>query len=144
MSRRAISLLTLGLAAVLTAPSYAAPPKPMSETYDATAPVPDPTPAANGDDTCTHMLPMSKHEKKVTLPSAGTLKVELVEQTLDWAIAVRNSKGQKLGSADGGTPEVKEKMSVKIKTKGSYTIDACNFAGGPTAKVKYTFTPAKK
>lgn len=143
MSRRAISLLMLGIMAAGAHSAAAAPPKPISETYKATAPVPDPTPAARGDVTCDHMLPMSKFEKKIKVPSPGTLKVEYVQQTLDWALAVRNSKGQKLASADGGTPEVIEKLSVKLKSAGSYTIDACNFAGGPEATVKYTFTPSK-
>lgn len=149
MSRRlALTLSIAGLVAAAVSPALAAPkPKTMSGSYDATAAVPDPTPfTGQTGGNCRPTLAQAKHEKAIDLPTAGTFKVDLNGFVGDWALAVLNSKGQVLADSDnalGTAPDSPEKVQIKIKAKGKYTIRACNFSGGPTAKVKWLFTYAK-
>ena len=148
MSRRlAVTLAVTGLLGAAVAPALAAPPKPITGKHDATAPVPDPTPVSGQTGgNCSPTLAQAKHEAPVNLPSAGTFQVDLKGFQGDWALAVLNSKGQKLGDSDQGTGEPldrPEKVKIKVKAKGKYVIRACNFAGGPTAKVTWIFTPSK-
>ena len=135
----ATSMVAVAAAGTL-APALAAPAKPITKTYTATAATPDPTPAAG--DICDPALPSSKHEEKFTVPAAGTLKVTMVQE-LDWALALLDSKGKRLAESDGGTPTDKEAMQVKFKKATDVVIRSCNFAGTPTSEITYTFTFAK-
>jgi len=106
---------------------------------------PDPTPfTGETGGNCRPTIEQAGHEKEITLPAPGTLQVDLTGFQGDWDLAVLNSKGQVLGdSAQDMTSEPvdrPEKVKLKIKSKGTYTIRACNFAGGPTAKVKWVHT----
>lgn len=147
MSRRlAVSFAVLGIVGTAVAPALAAP-KPMSGKYEAQALVPDPTPitGATGGN-CRPTIAQAKHEKAIDLPGAGTFKVDLNGFQGDWALAVLNSKGQVLADDDNdlGTPiDSPQKVQIKVKSKGKYTIRACNFAGGPTAQVAWKYTPTK-
>lgn len=77
------------------------------------------------------------------MPAAGRLKVD-IEFVGDWALAMRDKKkGTRLAESDGASPETPESMDVKFKRATEVFIDSCNFAGGPTAKGSYVFTPAK-
>lgn len=150
MSRRlAVTLAVAGLVGAAVAPAVAAPSnnRPSSGSYQATAPVPDPTPfTGQTGGNCMPTIAQAKHEKTVDLPGPGNFQVDLNGFQGDWALAVLNSKGQKLGDSDQSTSEPidrPEKVKLKIKSKGKYTIRACNFAGGPNANVKWQFTPTK-
>ena len=136
-----VTALVAVAAAGTLAPAVAAPkPKPITKTYTATAPTPDPTPALG--DICTPTLETARHSEPFKVPAAGRLKVD-IEFTGDWALGLRDSKsGSQIASSDGATPETPESMDVKFKRPGEVFIDACNFAGGPTAVVTYTFTYA--
>ncbi|HVE99387.1 MAG TPA: hypothetical protein VNA12_09425, partial [Mycobacteriales bacterium] len=88
-----------------------------------------------------------EHKHEFAAPEAGTLDVTLTGYQGDWDLAVRNSKGANIGeSGSGGYMPVAgtdEKTKIKIKKAEKLTIVACNWAGSPTATVKYTFTFAK-
>lgn len=138
----AVTSLVAVAAAGTLAPAMAAPakPKPITKTYTATAPTPDPTPIAG--DVCTPALATARHSEPFKVPAAGRLKVD-IEFVGDWALAMRDSKkGTRLAESDGASPETPESMDVKFKRATEVFIDACNFAGGPTATVTYTFTYA--
>lgn len=123
------------------APVLAAPPKPkpkpITESYEVGPLLPDPTPILG--DVCTPTLPTARDSRDIKIPAAGTLKVD-IEFVGDWALGLRDSKGSQIASSDGATPETPESMLVKLKKAQTVTIDACNFAGAPTATVTYTFT----
>jgi hypothetical protein len=132
-----VPLVAIGAAA---APSVAAPkpkPKPITQTYEVGPLTPDPTPIAG--DICDPVTPTAIDAREITIPAAGTLKVD-IDFVGDWALGLRDAKGNRLAESDGGTPETDESMQVKFKKAGKATIEACNFAGGPTATVTWTFT----
>ncbi|HEX8002243.1 MAG TPA: hypothetical protein VF519_06075 [Mycobacteriales bacterium] len=143
----------LPVAAVLLAaaasPAVAAP-KPITKTYTATAPVPDPTNAApNAPYTvCPQVVPQSFQVEAFKAPAPGKLAVEVSGIQGDWDLLITDAKGAEVGSSGNGgygtpaAPSV-EKATVKVKKGGvTYSIVACNWAGAPTATVKYTFTYA--
>ena len=143
------SLLVGALIAVAAAsPALAKHKKPITETYTATAPTPDPGNFVTGT-LCRGVTPAgtNEHHKEFAAPEAGTLEVTLTGYQGDWDLAVRNSKGANIGeSGSGGYMPVAgtdEKTKIKIKKAETLTIVACNWAGSPTSTVKYTFTFAK-
>ena len=140
------ALLLTGTVAVLgaTAPvSTAAPkPKPITKTYTATAPMPDPSNyGGTGYSVCAQNVPQSFHNEKFTAPAAGTLKIELTGYVGDWDLLLMDGKGAEVANSGltdvQGAPEV---VQVKFKKKTDVQIIACNWAGGPTGTVTYTFT----
>ena len=138
------------IAAVTVAGSVqAAPPKPITKTYTATAPAPDPTNEATGAHAvCEMNVPQSFHIEKFVAPGPGALKVEISGFVGDWDLLVQDPKGADVAAAtqtDTSTPAADDgdSLALKIKKPGSYSIIACNWVGGPTATVKYTFTFAK-
>ena len=144
MKRSILLIAAAGIAAgALAMPAGAAPPKPMGGTYTASG-LPDPTPIAGT--TCVPTLPTSRHTKEVEIPAAGTLDLRMNNATpaLDWSVAILDSKGRMLGCTDGATPETIEIVKVKIKTAGTYTLVANNFAGTPTCDMKWSYVPTKK
>ena len=148
MTRRPIlTVLAVGLVAGAFAAPAQAKPKTISGKYTATAAVPDPTPVTGETGgNCSPTLAQAKHETKVKLPAAGTWKVDLNGMVGDWALAVLNDKGAKLDDSDneiGTAPDSPEKITYKVKKAGTYVIRACNFSGGPTANVKWSFTYGK-
>jgi len=144
--RRTAALLALTLAAVGTAalPSEAAPrkkPKPITKTYTATAPMPDPSNyAQQGYSVCAQNVPQSYHEHAFKAPAAGSIKIVLKDYQGDWDLLIEGSGGEELtagGASDLGVPE---EAYVKLKKGEAITIVACNWAGGATGTVTYTFT----
>lgn len=140
---RTIAVVGLAGATALAPVALAAPPKPITKTYAVTAPLPDPSNyAGQGYSVCAQNVPMSFHSEAFKVPAAGTLKVELSKFEGDWDLLI-TSKGKELGSggsSDLSTPEVAQ---VKFKKVTDIEIVACNWAGGPTGEVTYTFTFAK-
>ena len=140
MNRTAALTLVALAAASVAAPNALAAPKPITKTYTATAPLPDPTNAAGGYSVCAQNVPQSFHVEEFKVPGPGSLKIELTEYQIDWDLLLMDAKKSELaGSGSGGTgdPEV---ISVKLKKAQTVSIVACNWSGGPTATVKYTFT----
>ena len=146
---RTRTALAAALAAVVTvgslAPALAAPakPKPVSKEYVATAFPPDPSHAGVTSGICNTTNPTSQHNEPFTVPFAGTLVVDMKGFQGDWDLALY-SGGQLVASsaqALEADPQSPEKMTVKLKKAGQkLSIRACNFAGGPTANVKYVHT----
>ena len=149
MHARTYLLVAAAAATALTGPAGAAAKKPISKSYTATAPAPDPTNAAGVNDytVCAMTVPNSfdKHEFKA--PAAGKLKVTVTDIYGDWDLLITDGAGIERGSSGSGgygTPVAPstESTTVKIKKAGTYNIIACNWAGAPTASVKYVFTYA--
>jgi hypothetical protein len=141
-TRTAIAIAAaLVTAAGAMAPAVAAPKKaPIKGSYTAGPLTPDPTPIAGN--VCEPATPTAIDKHTFKVPAAGVLQVDLEWQG-DWALGLRDSAGDRLGESDGGTPDTVESMQVKFKRGETVTIEACNFAGAPTAKVSYTFTYKK-
>lgn len=152
----------LVLAGALVAAGSAAAPataatkkKPITKTYEATAPAPDPTNwlgdvgAANYP-VCNQVVPNSFHKHTFTAPALGKLNIKVYGFTGDWDVLILDSKGSVIGNGGSSginTPDSPtagdENVTLKIKkAKSKVDIIACNWAGGPTATVKYTFTYA--
>ena len=132
------------LLAVAALPADAAPRKPITKTYTATAPMPDPSNyAQQGYSVCAQNVPQSFHSEPFKAPGAGKLKVEMSGFQGDWDLLIVDSKGAEIANSGGTQPAdpPTEQLTIKVKKAGvSYNIIACNWAGGPTATVKYTFT----
>jgi len=151
MLRSRRTTLLLSSAVVLgtaVSPALANHKKPISVTYTAAAGTPDPGNAVTGT-LCDGVNPAQtgEHVHQFAAPEAGTLEVILTGYQGDWDLAVRNSKGANIGgSGGGGYPPLAggdEKIKLKIKKAEKLAIVSCNWAGSPTATVKYTFTFAK-
>jgi hypothetical protein len=117
-------------------------PKPITKTYTATAGAPDPTNfAMMGYSVCAQNVPGSFDDETFKVPAAGTLKVELTGYVGDWDLLLMDGAREELANSGltdvQGAPEV---VSVKFKKATETHIIACNWAGGPTGTVKYTFT----
>lgn len=132
------------LAAGASVAADAAPRKPITKTYTATAPLPDPSNYAEQSySVCAQAVPQSFHVEEFKAPAAGKLKVELTGFQGDWDLLMLDGKGAELANSGGTQPvdPAVETMTVKVKKAGAiYKIIACNWAGGPTGTVKYTFT----
>jgi hypothetical protein len=141
---RTAALVAASLAvAVVSAPAATAAPKkkPITKTYTATAPAPDPSNyAQQGYSVCAMNVPNSFDRQEFKVPAAGTLAVEVSGYQGDWDLLLLDADNEELatgGSSDLGVPEVAE---VRFKKATKVSIVACNWAGTPTATVKYTFT----
>jgi hypothetical protein len=149
----------LVLAGTLVATGFAgsasAAKKPITKTYTATAPAPDPTnylgtAGAASYSVCEQRVPQSYHVQSFTPPAVGKLKVQLSGFTGDWDLLLTNASNTELtygGSSGVNTPQSPtagdESVTIKIKkAKQKVNIIACNWAGSATGTVKYTFTYA--
>ncbi len=152
MHTTSLALVAALVAGVAASPASAKPKKhkkPITKTYTASAPAPDPTNyAMQGYSVCAQNVPQSFDIKEFTAPAPGKLKVEMHGFTGDWDLLLMDSEQAEMtqsGSSDLGSPtaDASESMTYKIKkAKKKYSIVACNWAGGPSATVKYTFTYA--
>ena len=142
----ALVVASLAVAAVAAPPAMAAPKKkPITKTYTVTAPAPDPTnygqPAgASKYSVCAMNVPSSFDRTEFAVPAAGSLTVEVSGFQGDWDLLLIDSDGEELstgGSSDLGGAETTD---VRFKKAQKVSIVACNWAGTPTATVKYTFT----
>jgi hypothetical protein len=138
----ALAVASLAVAAIAAPPALAAPKKkPISKTYTVTAPMPDPSNyAGQGYSVCAMNVPSSFDKTEFKVPAAGVLSVEVSGYQGDWDLLLLDGEGGELatgGSSDLGVPEVAE---VRFKKPEAVSIVACNWAGSPTATVKYTFT----
>ena len=120
--------------------------KPIEKSYTATAGTPDPTNFSPNSQysVCAQTVPGSFHVEKFTAPEPGTIKAVLNGYVGDWDFLLTDDKGRELGNS--GLTAVAgedETMTYKFKKPGTVNIIACNWAGGPTGKVKYKFTYAK-
>jgi hypothetical protein len=147
---RAIPLALILLAAAGSTHADAAKkkPKPITKTYDVTA-APLPMPASGANYCTDHTEGRQKHRETIKVTGPGTLIVEISNTQGDWDSAVIDSKGNALMASSGtstgdpnetNTGDAVDTLKYKSKKAQTLNIDACNFAGGPKATVKYTYT----
>lgn len=150
--RKALPLaLVAVVAAGAFAPSFAAPPKPITGSFEATG-LPVPVTGRDVTDTASSCINsmfegISITTKEIKTVGAGTLLVELSGFIGDWDIAILNDKGEQIAAGDNAaatgtspsTGDIVEKAQVKFKKAATIRISVCNFAGGPTASAKYTY-----
>ena len=134
--------LVLVAAAGSLAPATAATkkPKPIVKEYTATAPLPSPTNVQRG--VCAADVPQSAYDLVFKAPFTGRLSAKQDGFQGDWDFAFRDGDANAAESAQEATddPQRPEEITVfKLKKGQEITIRSCNFAGGPTAHVKYQF-----
>lgn len=133
-TRLVLAVAPLALVAVATPPSSAAP-KPMKGAYTASAPVP-------GAPDCDGTAPGSLHTAPIKVPGPGRFTADLTGFQGDWDFYLK-ANGGLLSSSTGSVDATTETVSAKIKKAGTIQIVSCNWVGGPTGNVKWTFTPAR-
>jgi hypothetical protein len=138
----ALVVASLAVAAVAAPPAMAAPKKkPITKTYAVTAPLPDPSNyGMQGYSVCAQNVPSSFDKQTFQVPAAGTLAVELSGYTGDWDLLLEDSDDSELTAGGSSGISDVETAEVRFKKPQKVSIVACNWAGGPTASVKYTFT----
>jgi hypothetical protein len=140
MSRRTLALLVVATVAATAAPGLAAPkPKPITQEVPFTDATPDYSGWAVGPDShCAGLLPReAPHEFQV--PAAGSLKVSISGFTGEWALDLRDAKGNVLAETDVLAPE-QETLTIKLRRPGVVNIAPCNLAGTPEALISLVFT----
>lgn len=142
----ALLALTATIAAGSLAPASAATKKkPLKKSYDLElAPYPDATEATGCEGAGrTEDVNMDNETIKVTGP--GVLTVKVTEFVSDWDMVVMNASGATVAAGAGtSTPNASadpqtETLKYKSKKAQTLTLRVCNFLGGPTAKVTYTY-----
>lgn len=150
MNRRAavaaLAVAAVGVGGVV--PAFAAPTKAKSlkGAWSYTDVTPDPTvsvlnsaqglgPHCDGD---VPAAPTDVNVHTIKVKRKGTLSVN-GDNTLDWAMDVRDPKNVQVASSDGGLPQDKEGVVVAITKPGTYSVYFCNLGGAPTATASYTF-----
>lgn len=136
----AAAMLVVGL---ISASAGAAPP---SGTWTYTDTTPDPTVVQN--DATQHCSggnvppgPADVNSHPFKAKRAGVLTLTAHNQA-DWAMEVRDSKGNTITGTDAESPETPENMVVTLR-KGTYEVVYCNFAGEHEITVDYKFTFSK-
>jgi hypothetical protein len=145
---RTAALLALTCATVaIAAPSaMAAPAKGFSKTYTTTTPMPDPTNFSPDTpySVCRQTVPGSFFTETVKIPAKGMLHVELTGYNGDYDLLLMDADKEELAysgqTAVQGEPEI---VDVSFKKPATVYVVNCNWAGAPTSKVSYTFTPKK-
>jgi hypothetical protein len=147
MNRRAVlAVAPIAAVAVVGAlPAVAAKPKPkpLKGTWSFTDTTPDPTVTANTD-AATHChgnvpaAPTDVNDHAIKVKGRGLLTV-VGNNKLDWAMEVRDSKGDVLAGSDGSTPQTPEGTTLELTKAGTYTVVYCNLEGEPTITADYKF-----
>lgn len=133
-----VTVLAVGVALGTTA--NAAPPKGFSKTVSFTDATPDPSgnTASGNEHHCDGKLPQEK-PLSITIPGPGTVDVSLAGFQGDWALQVRDAKGEVLAGDDVNPPSY-EATSLRLKKGTTIQILPCNLAGSPAGTVTYTYT----
>ena len=137
-----VSTLALVVAAGSLSPAVAATkkPKPITKEYTASAPMPSPTNVVQG--VCSADVPQSAYDVEFKAPFTGRLSAKQDQFQGDWDFAFMQDGSNSAESAQDVTeaPDRPEEITgFKLKKGQTVTIRSCNFSGGPTAHVKYTF-----
>lgn len=149
--------LALVVAAGAVAPAVAAPakakPKPITASYDlellpAPLPLVGVLPVEDANSCVSSSLEgISTDTREIKTVGAGVLTVKVTGFSGDWDITVRDG-AKVLGIGAGtttGDPSslgtgLTETLAVKTRKATTLRLGVCNFLGGPTASVTYTFT----
>lgn len=147
MRKALASILAAGLVfGMLAGPAVAGKKKKISKTFAAgpNIPIPNADPGATFGHSC---MAGEEGVHKTTVafktPGKGTLDVSIENFQGDWDLYVLDAAGNRIGTSEASqlqdAPPV-ERIMVPLAAKKTYSIVACNFAGGPTADGKYTYT----
>jgi len=143
MNKTAAFLVGTLAVVTLSAPSALAAPKkkPITGAYTASAAMPDPTNYVPGKyPVCAMNVPGSFDSHPFAVPGRGTLHVEMAGFTGDWDLLLLDAAKDEVGESGGGVG-ANEATDVTFKKAQKISIIACNWAGTPTANVKFAFTP---
>lgn len=139
-----LALCALVAVGATAAPAVAKskPPKPLKGTWSYTDTTPDPSSTANSDASshCHGKLPAAPtdvNSHTLTVKRAGLLTV-VGHNKLDWAMEIRDKKGNVLTGSDGTSPTSPEGSGAFVRP-GTYTVVYCNMEGEPTITASYTF-----
>jgi hypothetical protein len=137
----ALVVASLAVAAVAAPPAMAAPKKkPITKTYAVNAPAPDPTNyAGQGYSVCAQNVPGSFDKQTIQIPAAGSLQVELSGFQGDWDLLLEDADDSELTTGGSSNLGGSETAESRFKKAQKVSIVACNWAGSPTATVKWTF-----
>lgn len=147
MNRRmSIAVAAATIVAVGVSPAMAAKskPKPLKGTFSYTDTTPDPTTTTNSnaaahcDGGKVPSAPTDVNTRTLKVKGPGLLTV-VGHNRLDWAMEVKDSKGNVLGGSDGTSPATAEGTSALLPKAGTYTVLYCNMEGEPTITADYTF-----
>ena len=156
MNRKSIPVaLALVVAAGGLAPAVAGPakPKPITAAYSLELlPAPSPllgAPLPEDSNSCTNdsLEGISTDTREIKTLGAGVLAVKVTNFAGDWDITARDG-AKVLGIGAGTTTAdpssvgtgLTETLTIKVRRATTIKLGVCNFAGGPTADVTYTFT----
>jgi hypothetical protein len=145
----ALAVAVVAAAAVAAPANAATKPKPFKKTVTFTDATPDPTgggiASSGGLNICDGTLPRETGVK-VTIPAPGKLKISIAGFVGDWALSLRDSKGEYVDGVDVDPDptdsSVTESMSHKFKKAGKYVLLPCNLGGSQTAKLTYQYLPS--
>ena len=139
--RTALLATAVGVACLGSlSPALAGPKKAVTKEYTASAPVPDPGNYALGN--CDGSVPMSKYEETFKAPFTGRLEVWMDGFQGDWDLGLFQDGALAADSAQDVSQPIDTPEHIdgfKLKKGEEVVIRSCNFSGGPTAHMKYTF-----
>lgn len=140
MTRLPLALVVIAAVAATAAPGVAAPkPKPITREVPFTDATPDYSGWAVGPDShCAGVLPREE-AYEFTAPAAGSLKVSISGFSGEWALDLRDAKGNVLAETDVLAPE-QETLTIKLRRPGVVHIGPCNLAGTPEALISLVFS----
>jgi hypothetical protein len=125
--------------------SFAGARSPSSGTWTYIDTTPDPTVVLNdATQHCeqqTPAAPVDVTSQPFKAKKSGVLTLTS-HNAADWAMEVKDSKGNIVTGTDGADPNTPENMVVSL-SKGSYEVIYCSFAGEPTITVDYAFKAGK-
>ena len=136
----AAALLAVGMIA-----SGAGAKAPTKGTWTYTDTTPDPSTLQNdATQHCEGQIPPSPADVNsypFKAKKNGTLTLT-AHNASDWAMEVKDSKGNIITGTDGADVNTPENMVVTLR-KGTYEVIYCSFAGEPQITVDYSFVNAK-
>lgn len=147
MRKALASILAAGLVFGMLAGPAVAGKKKITKTFTAGPHVPLPNATEDLGHSC---LAGEEGVHKTTIPfktpGKGILDVSIENFQGDWDLYVIDAAGSRIGVSEASqlqeAPAV-EQIMIPLAAKKTYSIVACNFAGGPTADGTYTYTYKK-
>ena len=139
---RRFAIIALGaVLAVAAIPSLASAGK-NKGTWTFIDTTPDPTVVTNpASQHCTGIVPAAptdvNNQTFKATKKRGTLKLT-AHNALDWAVEVRDKRGNTIAGTDGEDPTQAESLTVGLR-RGTYTVVYCSFAGEPVIEVDYSY-----
>jgi hypothetical protein len=144
--RRATPLALVALTVLGATHAEAAKPKkkPITKSYSVTA-VPHPYPPS-GPSCSDSAEGTSEHRETIKVTGPGKLVVNVTGFNGDWDSGLYDKNNNNLVMGGGSdtpntsTDPAEEVLTYKSKKAQTLYLDVCNFAGSPTAQVKYVYT----